>query len=38
MSYSYNKKRKFIKWLKKEMGKKDWLKIYSDCFKKQKRD
>ena len=31
MSYSHNKKRKFIKWIKREMGKK-WLSVYKDCF------
>ena len=36
MSYRHDKKRTFIKWLKKETGK-GWLKYYSDCFKKQKR-
>lgn len=36
MSYSHTKKRKFIKWLKKELGK-GWLKVYGDCFKKGAR-
>jgi len=36
MSYSHTKKRKFIRWVKKQMGK-GWFKVYVDCFGKDKR-
>ena len=36
VSYSHTKKRKFIRWVKKQMLK-DWFKVYSDCFGKDKR-
>jgi len=35
MSYSHTKKRKFIRWVKKQMGK-GWFKVYADCFEKGK--
>jgi len=33
MSYSHTKKRKFIRWVKKQMLK-DWMRVYANCFKK----
>ena len=36
MSYSHTKKRKFIRWVKKQMLK-DWFKIYVDCFEKRRK-